>query len=263
MELTGGELRIEALGVTLGRRPVLHDVSAILRPGRLTAILGPNGAGKSTLVKAAAALIPAAAGRVRIGDEDVARLDPRDRARRIGYLPQEATVHWNVAARDVVALGRLPYRSPHAAPSTDDRAAVERAMADTVTLSLADRPVNELSGGERARVLLARVLAGRPRWLLVDEPLASLDPAHRFDLVDRLKAAAAEGAGVAMVLHDLMLAASAADDVLLLQDGRIAAFGPAAEVLTPARLAAVFGVRVVPVMIEGRPIGIPVARLDR
>ena len=238
------DLIIDALGVKLGKRTVLSDVTAHLRPGRVTAILGPNGAGKSTLVKAAAALVGGSTGSVRLDMQDVATMDPRAKARAIGYLPQDATVHWNIVARDVVALGRLPHLGAHAAPSLEDHAAVDRAMHDTETEHLADRPVGELSGGERARVLLARVLAGEPGWLLADEPLASLDPSHQIDLLARLRGYALGGAGVAIVLHDLVQAQRAADDALLLADGRVVAFGPVAQVMTAETLGDVFGVRV-------------------
>ena len=238
------DLTFTGLSVRLGKRLVLDGVDARLRPGRVTAILGPNGAGKSTLLKAAAALVPATGG-ITLGDMAVRDLDPRARARLIGYLPQDGAVHWNLLARDLVALGRLPHRSPFAAPSPDDEAAVARALAATNTTAFADRPVAELSGGERARVLLARALAGEPRWLLADEPLASLDPAHQVDLLDRLRAFAEQGRGVAIVLHDLVHAQRAADDVLVLQGGRVAAVGPPAEVLTPDLIRAVFGIRVV------------------
>lgn len=264
------DLIVDALSVKLGKRIVLHDASANLRPGRVTAILGPNGAGKSTLVKAAAALVGRAGGCVRLGAQDVATMDPRVRARAIGYLPQDATVHWNIVARDVVALGRLSHLGPHAAPSPADRAAVDRAMHDTETTDLADRPIGELSGGERARVLLARVLAGEPRWLLADEPLASLDPAHQIDLLARLRTYAAGGAGVAIVLHDLVQAQRAADDALLIAEGRVVAFGPVADVMTADTLARVFGVRVAPLddvsgLGEGggtRRLLVPVGRID-
>ncbi|MBE2993312.1 ABC transporter ATP-binding protein [Sphingomonas sp. CFBP 13603] len=255
------DLIINALGVKLGKRTVLNDVSAHLRPGRVTAILGPNGAGKSTLVKAAAALVDRSTGSVRLDAQDVARMDARARARAIGYLPQDATVHWNIVARDVVALGRLPHLGAHAAPSPADRAAVERAMHDTETIHLADRPVGELSGGERARVLLGRVLAGEPRWLLADEPLASLDPSHQIDLLARLRGYALGGAGVAIVLHDLVQAQRAADDALLLTDGRLVAFGPVAEVMTAETLGRVFGVRVAPLDDGDRRLLVPVGRI--
>ena len=145
-------------------------------------------------------------------------------------------------ARDAVALGRLPHRSRHAAPSRSDEAAIDSALAATETTHLANRPIAELSGGERARVLLARVLAGEPAWLLADEPLASLDPAHQLDILARLRDVAATGSGVAIVLHDLIQAGRVADDVLLIKDGRIAAFGAAADMLTPAVLEPVFDV---------------------
>jgi iron complex transport system ATP-binding protein len=233
------DLIVDRVSARLGGRSVLTDVSATLRQGRVTAILGPNGAGKTTLVKALAALVVPSSGRVRLGDEDVARLDPRHRARAIGYLPQDGTVHWNVAVRELVALGRWP----HDGVASDDAEAIERALAATDTIALADRAVGDLSGGERARVLLARVLAGDPRWLLVDEPLASLDPAHQFDLLDRLRAVAAAGAGVVMVLHDLAHATRVADDVLVLDRGRLVATD-----LTATVAADVFGVEVAAVI---------------
>lgn len=229
------DLTFAAVAVTLGGRTVLHGIDAVLRAGRVTAILGPNGAGKSTLVKAAAALVAPSAGAVRLGDVDVARIDARRRARAIGYLPQDAVVHWNIAVREVVALGRMPHDTGPAA----NRAAIDRALAETDTAALADRAIADLSGGERARVLLARVLAGEPAWLLVDEPLASLDPAHQFDLLARLRAVAAAGAGVVMVLHDLAHAARIADDVLVLDAGRLVS-----RSLTREVIANVFGVAV-------------------
>lgn len=255
------DLIVEQVGVTLAGRWVLRDVSAILRPGRVTAILGPNGAGKSTLAKAVAALVPLAGGRIRLGTCDVSAMPPRDRARTIGYLPQDAAVHWNMRAQEVVALGRLPHRNPHAAPSPADHAATDAALAATETKDLAHRPIGELSGGERGRVLLARVLAGRPDWLLADEPLAALDPAHQIDLLDRLGGVARAGAGVVLVMHDLVQAQRAADDALLLDKGRVVAFGPAADVLTAANLARVFGVRVAEVMDGGRRLLVPVGRV--
>ncbi|WP_445192160.1 ABC transporter ATP-binding protein [Sphingomonas sp. Tas61C01] len=247
------DLTFDDVGVTLGGRSVLSGIDASLRPGRVTAILGPNGAGKSTLVKAAAGLVVPDRGRVRLGDHDVATLDPRARARAIGYLPQDAVVHWNILVREVVALGRMP----HVASPTEDAQAIARALAETDTAPFADRPVAELSGGERARVLLARVLAGEPRWLLVDEPLASLDPAHQFDLLDRLRDVARAGAGVVMVLHDLAHAARIADDVLVLDAGRLVS-----TELSPAVVAEVFGVTVVEVAdADGRARLVPTGRV--
>ena len=189
-------------------------------------------------------------------------MDPKVRARAIGYLPQDATVHWNIVARDVVALGRLPHRGAHAGASPADHAAIARALHDTETTHLADRPIAELSGGERARVLLARVLAGEPRWLLADEPLASLDPSHQIDLLARLRTYAAGGAGVAIVLHDLVQAQRTADDALLIADGRVVAFGPVADVLTAGTLGRVFGVSVATLEDEDGRLFVPVGRIE-
>ncbi len=258
------DLSIEDLAVSLGQRRVLEGVRALLRPGKVTAILGPNGSGKSTLVRTLAGLLDPDAGHVRLGGRLIARLDPRERARTVGYLPQDADVHWNVSVESLVALGRLPHRAPFAGMSAEDRDAVAAAMAATDITDFAARRVGELSGGERARVLLARVLAGRPRWLLADEPLAALDPVHQLILLDQLRALAGQGMGVVIVLHDLIQAARAADDVLLLRDGRVVAFGPANEALAHQPLRDAFGVEVMVIPDEsGRLLPVPIGRVKQ
>jgi iron complex transport system ATP-binding protein len=150
-------------------------------------------------------------------------------------------VHWDIDVATLVGLGRFPHRQRWGSSAADD-AAVAAAMAATDVTSLAARRVNTLSGGERGRVLLARVLAGTPDWLLADEPLASLDPAHQLDVLDRLRAIAGAGAGVMVVLHDLNQAARVADHVLLLRSGRVVGFGSAEDVLVPETIAATYGV---------------------
>ena len=255
------DLIAHALAVALGARRVLDAVAATMRSGRVTAILGPNGAGKSTLLRALAGLVTPARGGVTLGDRAVAALSDRERARRIGYLPQAAAVHWNVTVREVVTLGRIAHRTPFAAPSARDRERIVAARSATETTALADRRIADLSGGERARVLLARVLAGEPDWLLADEPLASLDPAHQIDILDRLRGVARQGRGVVLVLHDLAQAARIADDVLLLREGRVVAAGPAAAILTPERMAEVFDVRVA--TLPDSAMMVPVGRIAR
>lgn len=246
-------LTLDGVTLDLGRRRVLDGVSVSIAAARVTVILGPNGAGKTSLLRIAAGLVRAD-GSVAIDGFEVAAM-PRDaRARAIGYLPQQGDVAWNMSARDVVALGRLPHRN------ADDDAAIAAALAATDTAGLAERRVGELSGGERARVLLARVLAGEPQWLLADEPLASLDPAHQLDLLYRLRAVARAGAGVVTVLHDVAQAARVADDAILMARGQIVAAGLASEVLTPDCLGELFGVRFAAV--PGHPVGIAMERLD-
>lgn len=250
-------LTLDRVTIDLGGRRVLTHASASFAPGRITVILGPNGAGKTSLLRAASGLIAPSGGGIAIGGRAIAAMRRDERARTIGYLPQSGEVAWNMPAHEVVALGRLPHRTGAA----EDLAAVLAAMAATDTEQFADRRIGELSGGERARVLLARVLAGEPGWLLADEPLASLDPAHQLDLLDRLRGQAASGVGVVVVLHDLMQAARVADDVLLLCDGRVLAAGPPDQVLTPDRLREAFGVEVLLVAdTEGRMLPVPAGR---
>src|SRR3569623_374121 len=232
-------LTLDRVTLDLGRRLVRDGVSLSLPPGRVTVILGPNGAGKTSLLRAMAGLVRPSLGHVAIDGEDIGAMAARDRARTIGYLPQQSEVAWNMIARDVVALGRLPHRAGVAA----DGAAIAGALAAAASAALADRRIGELSGGERSRVLQARVLAGEPRWLLADEPLASLAPARKLDLLDRLRAVARGGAGVAVVLHGLAQAARLADDAVQVADGRVLAHGPAPGLLTPDRLGDLFGVR--------------------
>ncbi|WP_374387907.1 ABC transporter ATP-binding protein [Sandaracinobacter sp.] len=236
-------LEIDDLSLSRGGRQVVAGVSAAFAPGSVSVILGPNGAGKSTLLDAFAGLRTADAGQVRLNGVALADMPLRERARRIGYLPQGGAVHWNLRVRELVALGRLPHRGAFAGESEQDRAAIARAMAAADVAALADRPVLALSGGERARALLARVLAGEPELLLADEPLANLDPRHAVDALRLFRNAADAGAAVVLVLHDLQAAARVADRLLLLADGRCLAQGAPAEVLTPALLAKAYGLQ--------------------
>ena len=186
-------LEARDLALERGGMPVLDAVGARLERGQLTAICGPNGAGKSSLLMALAGLLAPAAGSVALDGTPLAAMHPRGRAQRIGYLPQDGEVAWDVAVENLVRLGRLPHRDR-------GEAAVEAAIAALDLGHLRHRPVSRLSGGERARALLARVLAGEPQWILADEPLAALDLAHQQALLRHLRAAAAQGAGVVVVL---------------------------------------------------------------
>ncbi|KQR87954.1 ABC transporter ATP-binding protein [Sphingomonas sp. Leaf343] len=254
-------LSVEALSVAIGEKRLLDDVSVAFASGRVTAILGPNGAGKSTLMSCLSGLMQPSGGRVLLNERSRDEYERRDLARRVGYLPQDADVHWNVDVATLVGLGRFPHRGRWG-ETPADRAAVARAMAATDVAGFATRGVSTLSGGERARVLLARVLAGEPEWLLADEPLANLDPAHQLDGLDALRRVATAGAGVIVVLHDLNHAARVADDVLLLRDGRVVAFGPPDRVLTQTLVAATYGVDThVGVTPGGRRFLIPTGRL--
>jgi iron complex transport system ATP-binding protein len=252
-------MKVEARGlvVRLRGREVLRGLDFAAEPGQLTAVIGPNGAGKTTLLKALAGLVRPAAGTVRLGGRVIDALEPKALAQRLAYLPQERLVHWALSSRAVVALGRLPYRPLGAGESPADRAAIDAALAAMDATGLADRPVTELSGGERARVLIARALAQEPRALLADEPAAGLDPAHQLGLFGHLAALAGEGRTVIVALHDLSLAARFCHSVALLHRGRTLAAGAPKDVLAPEHLAAAYGIRARYQAIDGVPVVLP------
>jgi len=233
-------LTAENLSVALAGRTVLKNVALSLSLGHLVALVGPNGAGKTTLLRALAGLIPSQ-GVVGVGGDSLSSLPLRERAKRFGYLPQGHVVHWPLPARDIVALGRYPHGVTDPARLTPkDTEAVLRAMQATDVVEFSDRRVTELSGGERSRVALARVLAVEAPVILADEPTASLDPRHQLDVMKNLRTAADKGVLVIVVTHDLGLAARFADHVLVLSDGRLVSQGAPAEALSEQVMASVF-----------------------
>lgn len=254
-------LSFNDLSLSLRGRPVLRHVSGALSPGEVTVILGANGAGKSTLLACLAGLRLPDAGTVRLDGAALHAMPARDRAKIVGLLPQQADIHWNLDVRALVALGRLPH-SGGWGTSPADQVAIDAALAETDTLHLSARKAQRLSGGEQARVLLARVLAGEPRWILADEPFASLDPAHQLDAAACLRRASDAGVGVALVLHDLTQAARLADRVIVMKDGAILAAGNVAQVMTAEVLERAYGVRVHAGHDDGgAPLIVPVARV--
>jgi len=235
-------LSFDQLWLSLRGRAVLRGASGTIPPGQVTVVLGANGAGKSTLLSCLCALRLPDSGTVSLGARPVGTMAPDERARLIGFLPQLADIHWDITVRALVALGRLPHRA-RGRPGVEDEAAIAAALTLTDCHGLAARKAQRLSGGERARALLARVLAGTPEWVLADEPLANLDPAHQLGALRCFRQAATAGAGVVLVLHDLTLAARIADHLLIMKEGSIIASGSPGEVLTHAVLQAAYGVR--------------------
>lgn len=253
------ELRVENLHASLGGARVLRGPSFTARGPSFIGLVGPNGAGKTTLIRSVANLIPFE-GRISLDGEDVEAIAPRARARKIAYLAQGAESHWPLSVERVVALGRLPHLEPFRAPTPSDEAAIERAMELAEVTRFRDRDVLTLSGGERARALLARALAVEAELLLVDEPVASLDPYHQLGVMEVLRAYVDRGRMVIAVLHDLSLAARYCDRLILLDDGRIRADGAAAEVLTPETLREVYHVEA---LVDGLGQGFQVRLLKR
>jgi iron complex transport system ATP-binding protein len=235
-------LEARGLKVRLGDKAVLDGVGAVFAPGQVTAVLGPNGAGKSTLLACLAGLRTPDQGEVGLDGALLSALPPRRRAQRIGFIAQTPEIAWAVEARILVGLGRIPYIGARGL-SQEDAGIIDRAMSQAQVTELADRDVSTLSGGERARVLIARALAGEPEWLLADEPLAGLDPGHQLDAADLFRRLAHDqGRGVIVTLHDLSLAARMADRILVLADGKVLADGPAEVALAPAVLAEAYGI---------------------
>lgn len=236
-------MEARALSVTLSGREVARNVSFRLAPGELVALTGPNGAGKSSLVKALAGVIPSG-GHILINAQPAASLSIRERAGRLAWLPQSRPVAWNLMAEDVAALGRFAGApAPYDRMGRDDRAAVDTALRKADAAHLAGRPFQALSGGEQARIHLARLLASPAPILLLDEPCAALDISHQLALMETLAAEAASGRAVLVILHDLQLAERFCRRILVMHEGALIADAPPAEALSDARLAAVFGVR--------------------
>lgn len=242
-------LAAHAISVRLGRRLVLQDVSVSTERGELVAIIGPNGAGKSTLLKSLAGLLPVCAGRVTLDGRDIHSFDARALGRRIAFIPQDRLVHWPVSVRRVVALGRLPHDA-----SGHDGDAIANALSAMDLERLADRPVNELSGGELARVLQARALAQEADILIADEPTAGLDMGHVLQLFAHLERLSAQGSTVIVAVHDVSLALRHCHKTILLKSGSVLSAGPSGNVVTPELLAAAFGVGVSVATLDHVPI---------
>ncbi|MDO8297004.1 MAG: ABC transporter ATP-binding protein [Caulobacter sp.] len=226
---------LRELVVRQGGRPALRGAGLTVAAGEMVGVIGPNGSGKTTLLRAGLGLLRRDSGTAALSGRPIDAIPEPDRARLVGYLPQERRVGWNLASLDIAALG-APDLSPAAA-----REVARTCLARVGLAGFEGRGVLEMSGGERARVLLARLLATRAPLLVADEPAAGLDPDAQLLTLELLRAEAARGAAVVVTLHDLTLAARFCDRLVVLAKGQVAADGPAATALTPAVLRTVFG----------------------
>ncbi len=230
-------LSANGLTVRAGNVTLLDSVDLQLQAGEVLGIVGPNGAGKSTLLKTLAGVQVADAGTVLFDDKPIAALTAGKRARQLAYLEQRPSVYWPLTVRQVVGLGRLPYGS---VANVQAQLTIDAALSGTDITTLQTRAFHTLSEGEKMRVHLARVLAGTPKLILADEPTAALDPWHQLQVLELLRAEAARGTGILLVMHDLALAARFCNRLLLLDQGRAVTCGAPAEVLTAATLAAIW-----------------------
>ena len=237
-------IAISASGISarLGNVQILQGIDLAIGAARWTSIVGPNGAGKSTLLKVLAGLLPAT-GDLQLFGQAMSAVPRRERARQLAWLGQGEAASEDLTVYDVALLGRLPHRAWLAAPGADDRRAVEQALRSTQAWDWRDRPLGELSGGERQRVLLARALACEARLLLMDEPLANLDPPHQADWLALVRTLVAQGTTVVSVLHELS-AALMADDLVVMAQGKITHHGSCDASDTHAALQQVFAHRI-------------------
>ena len=238
-------LRAHRLNVSIAGNRIVSDATFTVNSGEVVALIGPNGAGKTTLLKAMIGLIRTESGDVHYDNMEIGFNQQYKFAKYIAYLEQNSRSYWSLTVESVVMLGRLPHLGRWKRPSAVDREFARNAMEVCDVLQFADRVVTTLSGGEQTRVMLARTLATNPSFLLADEPVAGLDPAHQLDVMEKLRDLADRGAGIVVVMHDLTLASRYCDRMTLLSDGRVAADGSSETVLSEQHLATVYGIQAV------------------
>lgn len=246
-------LSVHDLRAQLGGKPVLKGVSFDLAAGEFIGLIGPNGAGKSTLLRAALGLI-ASTGQIGLSQRDGRALSARERALLVSYLPQEREIAWSMNVEQLIWLGRAPHRAAFRPVTPQDKAAVDAAIDVMEVEEFRTRPANALSGGEKARVLVARALAQGAPLLLADEPTAGLDPAHQITLMRAFATLARQGHGVVACLHDLGLAARWCTRLIMLSAGQVVADGDPRSVLTPERLREIYQVETYCSEYAGGPI---------
>ncbi len=238
-------IRAEGVSYTVNGACIVEDVTLTLTPGEFTGIIGPNGAGKTTLLKLLGGVLAPTAGAVTLHGQPLAQMKPRAIARSVATVPQDTRLDFSFSVRQVVMMGRHPHLGRFDVEGADDYALVDAALSRLEIADLADRPITTLSGGERQRVFLAKALAQQSRILLLDEPIAALDLRHQFNVLALLKRLSREGYTVAVVLHDLNLAARFCDRVALLHAGQLADCGAPAEVLTEDSLRRIYRINAI------------------
>jgi iron complex transport system ATP-binding protein len=248
-------LRLRDVHVSLAGQEVLHGIDMSFAAGRWTSIVGPNGAGKSTLLKAIAGLLPVA-GRVFLFDQELISMSRKARAQQLSWLGQNESASDDLRVWDVVMLGRMPHQDWLAAPSTHDHAVVETALKATQAWEWRERSIGQLSGGERQRVLLARAMAVQAQVMLMDEPLANLDPPHQVDWLEQVRCLTAQNTTVISVLHEVGMALHA-DDMVVMQTGRVVHQGACSDAATHRAVEAVFDKRIAIHSLDSQWVAVP------
>lgn len=249
------------LNFSIDHVAILKNVRVEIKTGELVGLIGPNGAGKSTLLRLLTQVEAADSGDVLFAEQPINSVSREERARKIGYLVQNARAHWPFSVEKLVELGRIPHQRWWQHSSAEDLQKVEQAMQLTETLAYRNRLVTTLSGGEQTLVMLARIFAAEPQLIFADEPVAALDPYHQLHVMEILRAHAQQQNAAVVVLHDLSLAARFCDRLYLLNHGELYCSGTPQQVLTPENIAQVYGVKsVVNCSAEGVSVT-PVTRL--
>lgn len=237
--MTATELSVDGVTLTAGARHLVRDVSLTARPGETIGLVGPNGSGKSSLLRAVYRVLRPDTGQVRVDGDDAWSLPVRQLARTVAAVVQDSAADFDLAVREVVAMGRTPHKRLLAGDTPEDVELIDSALLAVDAVHLADRPFDRLSGGERQRVLIARALAQQPALLVLDEPTNHLDIRHQLSVLGALRRLPAT---VLLALHDLNLAAYYCDRLYVLRQGEVTASGPPSEIFTPQLLAEVYGV---------------------
>jgi len=236
------ELRFEAVGVRIGGKTIVADVSFEVHPGEVVGLVGHNGAGKTSLLRAATRTLELATGAIRLGEDRVSDLSRRALARALATVPQDTQINFPFSAAEVVLMGRAPHQPLFGLESPEDLRRAHGAMERMGIAELANRTIGTLSGGERQLVMFARALAQQPELLLLDEPTTFLDLRHRLDVLRSVRDLADQGGGALVISHDLGLASRVCDRLVVLAAGRVIAQGSPAAVLIPDVLREAFGI---------------------
>lgn len=250
-------LEASNLSVKFGQRTILDAIDFSINKGEFIGLIGPNGSGKTTLVRALSGMLPKHTNKIKFLGHSLSNYKPKQLAQKLAYLPQGNVSHWSITVENLVMLGRLPHRKPWQGASELDHKIVQQVLHDCDVSQFAKHTIETLSGGERARVFLSRALAVKPQLLIVDEPIAGLDPGHQLEVMNKFRQLSEQGMGIVSVIHDLTLAARYCHKLVMLGEQKIISQGSPEQVLSPANLERCFNIRAHIGEAEGQTFVIP------